>query len=154
MKVLTAALLLLAARALAAPSGGELGAGPLIGDPIAASAKYFIDPRQAVDLGLGVSADELNVIGDYAYHFWGLLPQPKTGALALYAGAGARLEMAADNDFLARAPVGLSYWPKLKRRRIEFFLELGPAFRIAPDVHWRLDGGFGLRDYFLPSGGS
>jgi hypothetical protein len=123
-----------------------LGFGLLIGDPTAGTAKYFLDERQALSLGIGVSQD-FTAIADYQYHFWNLLPQPSRGALALYGSLGARLETRRYNNALLRAMPGLSYWPNFKRS-FEFFLELGPGLRIAPDpVRWRLEGGFGLRVY-------
>ena len=148
MKSLAAFVLLLASRAWAAPVGGELGAGLLLGNPAAGTGKYFFDSRQAVDFGMGVS-DNFTLIGDYSYHFWGLLPQPKKGDLAVYGSLGGRLETERYNNLLLRMMLGLSYWPKFKRP-FEFFLELGPGMRIAPDHHWRVEGGFGLRAYFLP----
>lgn len=146
--LLAALILLLAARARAAPAEGELGAGFLIGDPTGGTAKYFFDPRQSVDAALAVS-DGFTLIGDYSYHFWDVLPQPKKGELAAYASAGVRLETVGYNNVLFRALGGLSYWPKFKRP-FEFFLELGPGLRVAPDIRWRMEGGFGLRAYFLP----
>ena len=137
----------LAQPALAAPKPGDWGAGLTLGDPTVGGVKYFLSPRQAVALGIGVSQD-FNVIGDYLLHDWDLLPQPKRGDLGLYGGVGGRLEMKAYNNMVIRTMAGLSYWPRFKRRDFEFFAELGPAYRIAPDLHWRLDGGFGLRVYF------
>ncbi|MBI3552015.1 MAG: hypothetical protein HY077_05805 [Elusimicrobia bacterium] len=134
--------------ALAAPAPGDLGLGLLLGDPTAGTAKYFLTKSQAVDFGVGVSED-LTLIGDYVFHGWDLLPQSKRGELSAYASLGARLEMLRDTDFGVRTMLGLSYWPHFKRST-EFFLELGPAFRVAPYARVRIDGGFGLRVYFAP----
>jgi len=144
-----AALLAAACCATAsAQQKGQLGLGALIGDPMAASAKYFLTERDAVDFGFGISHD-VTFIADYVWHGWKVLPQPRRGPLALCLSAGPRLELHDQTDFGIRTMAGLSYWPKLKRTA-EFFIELGPVCRLAPDVRVRVDGGFGVRVYFSP----
>ena len=115
---------------------------------MAASAKYFLTGRDALDLGFGIS-DDVTFIADYVWHGWNLLPQPERGPLALSLSAGPRLELHDQLDFGIRTMVGLSYWPKLKRPT-EFFCELGPVYRVVPNVRVRVDGGVGLRVYFTP----
>lgn len=127
----------------------SLGVGPILGDPTGATAKYFIEPGYAVDVGLGVS-HTLTLWADYVWHGWEALPQPRRGPLALYLSAGPRLETQTDTDFGIRTMAGLSFWPKFKRV-YEFYLELGPTWRLAPDARVRVDGGFGVRYYFTPS---
>lgn len=124
---------------------GDFGLGGVVGDPTGATAKYFLSSRQALGAGVGVS-DTLTLIADYSWHAWNVLPQPKRGELGLYASLGGRLETQKHTDFGIRTLAGLSYWPRFKRKA-EFFLELGPVFRVAPDVRVRIDGGFGLRVY-------
>lgn len=152
---LAAALLLaVPAAALAdgpGPRAGQLGLGVMLGDPIAGTLKYFVTDKSAVDFGIGASQD-LVLIADYVWHGWTLLPQPKRGQLGVYLSGGPRLEMEDPTDFGIRTMAGLSYWPKLKTRTAEFFLELGPVYRLTPaPVRVRVDGGFGVRVYFSPS---
>jgi len=127
---------------------GELGVGPLIGYPMAATAKVFLSERDALDLGAGKS-DDVTFHADYVWHDWKVLPQPKRGPLALTLAAGPRLELQDKTDFGIRAMAGLSYWPKLNRVA-EFFIELGPTFRLTNETRTRVDGGFGFRIYFKP----
>lgn len=130
----------------AAAQKGRLGAGPLIGYPMAATAKYFLSERDAVDLGAGKS-DDATFHADYVWHGWQVLPQPKIGPLALTLAAGPRVELQTDTDVGIRAMVGLSYWPRLKRSA-EFFFELGPTFRLTNTARTRVDGGVGFRLYW------
>lgn len=135
-----------------AQEGGDLGLGLILGDPIGATAKYMITGRQAVQTTLGVS-EHLTWTADYVWHGFELTPQPKHGPLAVYLAGGIRLEDQEDVDVGFRTMVGLSYWPKFKSRTAEFFVELGPCYRLAnkyDDFRIRVDGGFGLRVYFSP----
>jgi hypothetical protein len=135
-----------------AERAGLLGAGLLLGDPTAGSLKYFVNEKEAVDFGVGVS-DELTLIGDYLWHGWNLLPQPTHGPLGFYFSLGGRLEFQDKTDVGIRTMAGLSYWPQGKRplkHPVEFFLELGPVLQVAPETRGHLDGGFGLRVYFSP----
>lgn len=150
MKRFILAAVLLAPLPASAQHAGELGLGVLLGDPTSGSAKYWLDDVQAVDFGIGVSQN-LVMHADYVYHGWELIPQPTKGKLAAYGALGPRLEFMDDTDFGIRAMPGLSYWPNLKRS-FEFFLELGPVFRLTNGLRVRLDGGFGLRFYFQPRG--
>jgi hypothetical protein len=131
----------------AAQEARTLGVGPTLGDPTGASAKYFLNGRDAVDFGLGVS-DTLVLWTDYSLHAWELLPQPSRGKLGAYVSLGGRWENQARNDWGLRALGGLSYWPRLKHP-VELFVELGPCFRLSPaPARVRVDGSFGARWYF------
>ena len=154
MKGILVAVAVLAAAAVpaAAQRAGMLGMGLLLGDPTSGSLKYWLDDTQAIDAGVGVSQD-LVLHADYLYHGWDLLPQPQRGSLAAYMAFGGRLEMEDPTDFGLRVLPGLSYWPKLKRP-YEFFLELGPVFRLTNGARVTVDGGFGLRFYFTPRSAS
>ena len=127
---------------------GLLGMGILLGDPTAGTVKYWIDDIQAIAGGIGVS-ENLLLYADYVFHGWDLIPQPKRGRLAAYAAIGGRLEFTDDTDFGLRALPGVSYWPHFKRP-VEFFLEVGPTFRLTKGLRVRAEGGFGLRVYFTP----
>lgn len=133
------------------PKPGALGIGILLGDPTSASFKYWLDDRQAIDAGVGVS-ESLVLHGDYMYHGWELTPQPSRGRLAAYVGLGGRLEFEDKTDFGIRVVPGLSYWPKISRSA-ELFIELGPVIRLTNGVRGTVDGGFGFRFYFEPRRG-
>lgn len=140
------------AAALAAPAAaqekGQLGAGLMLGDPTSGTVKYWLNDREALQGGLGVSSN-LVLHADYARHFWDVVGKPAKGRLALYVALGGRYEDVGGGDFGIRALPGLSYWPALKRP-VEFFLEIGPSFRLTHDTRVRVDGGFGGRIYFKP----
>jgi hypothetical protein len=146
-----AVLALLCAGPARAQKAGDLGLGVILGDPIGATAKYMFNQRDAVQATLGVS-EKLTFTADYVWHGWSLTPQPKRGPLALYLAGGVRLEDQDDFDFGIRTMLGVSYWPKLANREAEFFVELGPTYRLTNDFRVRVDGGFGVRMYFTPSG--
>jgi len=129
------------------PKPGSLGIGILLGDPTSASFKYWLDGRQAIDAGVGVS-ENLVLHGDYVYHGWELTPQPSRGRLAAYLALGGRLEFEDQTDFGIRLVPGLSYWPRMATRSAELFLELGPVIRLTNGVRGTVDGGFGFRFYF------
>lgn len=135
-----------------AQTAGQLGLGVILGDPLGATAKYMINGRDAVQATLGVSKN-LTLTADYVWHGWKLTPQPKRGPLAIYLAGGVRLESQTDFDYGIRTMVGVSYWPKFATREGEFFLELGPTYRLNDDFRVRVDGGFGVRVYFAPSKG-
>lgn len=149
-----AVLALLAGAPARAQTAGSLGVGAILGDPLGGTAKYFFTGRDAVQLTMGVSHSFV-ITSDYVWHGWNLTPQPRKGPLGVYLAAGGRFEFQEDElDTGIRTMLGLSYWPKLASRQAEFFLELGPTYRMARRLDGfrvRVDGGFGLRVYFAPS---
>lgn len=148
--VVLAVLALLCAGAARAQTPGSLGLGVILGDPLGATAKYMFTSRDAVQMTVGVSQN-LTMTADYVWHGFSLTPQPKRGPLALYFAPGIRIETYdPETDFGIRTMVGLSYWPKLASREAEFFVELGPTYRLTDEFRIRVDGGFGVRMYFNP----
>ena len=147
MKTTLIALVLAAAAAFPAAAGGsvrEAGVGVIVGDPIGGTAKLWLDQDYAFDLGVGHSGSTV-LWGDLLYHAWNLLPQPAEGKLGVYFGAGPRLETAWDAEFGLRTIAGASW--RLARQPIEFFVEAGPIFRLAPSGGVGADGGLGMRFY-------
>lgn len=145
--LMAAALAAAFAAPAAAQQAGQLGVGVLLGDPTAASVKYFVTNAGAVDFGLGVS-NNLVLHADWVQHLWNLKPQPSKGQLGLYGGIGPRLEFEDHTDFGIRLMPGMSYWPKIKQGEFEFFLEIGPVIRLTEGTRVTVDGGFGARYYF------
>jgi len=125
---------------------GALGAGIILGDPTGPTVKYWLNPRLAIDLGMGFN-DDFSLYSDILIHEWSLLPQPPKGALAGYFGVGLRYENKdKDDEFGIRAVVGADYW--IDSHPIEIFLEVAPVFQVSPDTDTNFDAGIGLRYYF------
>ena len=122
----------------------EAGLGVIAGDPIGGTAKLWLNPDYAVDLGVGFSGSTA-LWGDLLWHAWNLLPQPEEGKLGMYFGAGPRLETGYDAEFGVRAIAGVSW--RLKRQPIEVFVEAGPVFRVTQGGGVDADGGVGVRLY-------
>lgn len=147
MKRLAIALCLLAPGSVArAQDRGSLGLGVVAGDPTALTLKTFLSRDLALDAGFGFSGDAV-LYGGALWHSWNLLPQPRRGRLAAYAGLGPRFELAhRDTEFGLRAMIGTAYW--VAAHPIEAFFELGPVFPLERESGVDLDAGIGLRFYF------
>ena len=125
---------------------GALGAGVILGSPIGPTLKYWLNPRMAINIGLGFENDFV-LYSDVLIHEWTLLPQPSKGSLAGYFGGGLRYENKdKDDEFGFRAVGGVSYW--IESHPIEVFLEVAPVFQVSPDTDTEFDAGIGLRYYF------
>lgn len=146
MKKLLAVATLVAwvATPAAAQTVKKAGFGVIAGDPVGGTAKVWLDDAYAVDLGVGFSGDTV-MWGDLLYHMYNLLPQPAEGRLAVYVGAGPRIETRRDAEFGVRTIAGLNW--RIKRQPIEFFVEAGPVFRMTPNGGVDADGGIGVRFY-------
>lgn len=143
--VACAAAVAAAAVAANAQAPRELGVGVVAGDPIGGTAKLWLDDALAVDAGVGFSGD-VAFWGDLLWHDRSLLPQPAEGKLALYLGAGPRLETGEDDaEFAVRTIAGLSW--RLERSPLELFAEAGPVFRMTQGGGVGADGGVGVRLY-------
>ncbi len=131
---------------LYAKETGTLGAGIVLGDPIGPNVKYWLNPKAALDVGLGFKKD-FTVYTDFLWHEWTLFPQPPRGSLAGYFGLGLRYEEKRGNDdFGFRMVTGAAYW--FPSHPIEVFLEIVPVFQVSPDTDTDVDAGIGLRYYF------
>lgn len=146
MKTLILALTLATAAAIpaAAEAVHEVGVGVIAGDPIGGTAKLWLNKDLALDMGVGFSGDAV-FWGDVLYHMWNILPQPSEGKLAVYLGAGPRLETTSDAQFAVRAIGGVSW--RLNKQPLEFFAEAGPTFRMTQGGGTGADGGVGVRLY-------
>lgn len=139
----------MAAGAAAAPSAGDVGIGVLAGSPFGPTVKLWLNPRQALNVGIGFN--DLAGYVDYQWHSWSIFPQParNDGRFGGYAALGAKVE----DDDDERDPVvgirtmlGAAYF--LPFERIEIFFEAGPVFEMTPDTDVELDAGLGVRFYF------
>jgi hypothetical protein len=132
------------AAAAATSAVTEVGVGVIVGDPIGGTAKLWLGPDYAVDLGIGYSGSTV-LWGDVLYHAWNLFPPIDEGKLGLYFGAGPRIETGDDTEFGVRTLAGVSW--RLSRQPMEFFAEMGPVFRLTQGGGVGIDGGVGVRLY-------
>lgn len=128
-------------------SAGTFGAGVVVGDPTGLTGKYMMNDAQGMDFGFNL-AGTAAIYGDYLWHSWNMLPQPASGRLGAYLGAGPRVQLEGDNTFTLRALAGLAY--RMAPAPVEFFLEAGPAFSLNPDRNVSADVGLGARFMFGP----
>lgn len=142
---LTLALVCVAGLARA-QSIKEASVGVVLGEPIGATAKFWLDDRLAFDLGAGLSDGNAGFWGDILWHDWGLLPRPADGKLGAYLGAGPQIRAGDDTRFGIRTIIGVSW--KLATRPLEFFAEAGPLFRLTQGGQLDAVGGVGLRFSF------
>ncbi|MCX8123367.1 MAG: DUF3996 domain-containing protein [Spirochaetes bacterium] len=133
-------------------AANTIGAGFILGDPSGLTAKIFMGKSDAIDFGIGESADDLYIYADYLHHFHGVFP---VSELAFYIGVGGgfhnwekdkRDEHEEENRIDVRIPFGLEY--TFTKVPIGIFLELVPALRIIPDIDFDIRGGLGARYYF------
>jgi hypothetical protein len=130
---------------------GRFGAGVIIGEPIGASLKYFVNDTMAIDGALGVSLHEhsgLYLHGDVLWHNFDLVPVSQ-GKLPLYLGVGGLLRLRNsnyDDQFGIRVPVGVSYL--FDNAPVDIFAEIGPALDLTPSVRGEVTGGVGIRFWF------
>ncbi len=133
-------------------AANSIGAGFILGDPSGLTAKIFMEKSNAIDIGIGESADDLYIYADYLRHFYGVFP---INELVFYLGAGAgfhkwekdvKNESEEENRIDVRIPLGMEY--TFTKIPVGIFLELVPALRIIPDVNFDIRGGLGARYYF------
>lgn len=125
----------------------RLGAGPVLGVPFGATAKYWLDGRDAAQGHLGVSDGDLSVSADWLRHFDGVLPRKRPESrIPLYAGLGLKLKTERRTFVGLRFVGGVSFFHSTKP--YEFFAEVAPVLRLAPNEGGAFDGAFGVRRYF------
>lgn len=122
--------------------------GVLIGEPMAISAKYWLNNRVAIDAGAGWSFSEsgkLDILGDILLHPY-YIPVD-FGDLPTYIGAGVTFRVGDGDSFLGvRFPVGAELL--LANFPVTAFGEIVPVMEVLPDMGFRLAGGVGLRFAF------
>lgn len=144
----TLSWLLLITCVLAQPAlaqrAGQMGGGVILGRPIGGTAKYWFKDTQGAGVGIGSDDGDFTFWGDYSWHSWDILPQPRQGTLGASLSLGGRFRDKKDEEFGFRTLAGLSYW--FPKNPLELFLEVGPRFDVDGDVEF--DGGVGVRYYF------
>ncbi len=130
---------------------GPFGAGVILGEPTALSAKYLFAPHSGVQLHVGYGIGRrgrLIVIGDYVFHLRNVIaPIQRVGLLVPTVGVGGRLGIRDDDAVLGiRFPLGIGLW--LSEVPIEIFIEVAPGIGLLPGTDVLIDGGLGGRWYF------
>ncbi|MEQ8280049.1 MAG: hypothetical protein RMA76_01925 [Deltaproteobacteria bacterium] len=130
---------------------GPFGAGLILGEPTALSAKYLFAPHSGVQAHVGYGVGRRGrfiLIGDYVFHVRNVLPRlDRVGILVPTVGVGGRLGIVGDDAIIGvRFPIGIGLW--LSPVPIEIFLEVAPGIGLLPSTDFLIDGGLGARWYF------
>jgi len=146
---LTAALLALsvAAQAITSRVGNkeDLGIGFALGQPMGASAKYWLSSTEAVDAFAGYHFNSnFDVHADYLWHSFSSF-DVTSGRLPFYLGLGARINLGNSSDLGMRVPFGASYL--FSTDPIEFFAEVSPVVKLLKHIGVDMDGQVGVRVY-------
>lgn len=131
-------------------SSSRFGAGIVVGQPIGANAKYWLNNTMALDGTFGWSLrddDDVYLNADILWHNFDLIPT-SSGRTAVYAGVGPSIEFRdeEDNRFGVRVPVGISYM--LENKPVDVFVEVAPIVDVSPDVRGDFSVGIGVRYWF------
>lgn len=121
----------------------EVGAGVVLGEPLGATAKFWLDDHLAFDAGAGISDGNAAFWADALWHEWSLFPQPAQGRLGGYIGVGPQIRTGDEARFGFRTVVGATFRPT--GRPLEFFAEVGPMFRLTQGGTVDPVGGVGVR---------
>ena len=143
------ALLVLLLAAIPAPAAEipKLGAGVVLGVPFGATAKYWLDSRYAVQSHVGVSDGNFTMDADFLRNFDAVLPRKIPGSrMPLYAGLGLKFKTEKETFVGIRFVGGVSMFHS--RKPIEFFAQVAPVLRLAPNEGGTFDGAVGVRRYF------
>lgn len=140
---------------------GEKAFGLLVGEPIAATGKFWFDLDTAIDGQLGYSFANFFVIyGDYLWHFRAdfLGDSQFVRELIPYIGVGAGFRFSTQDEiarkrddnsaveFFMRIPVGMEWKPA--DPPVGVFAELAPGFKLIPKAGFIFQAGVGVRYYF------
>ncbi len=137
-----------------ADTRSALGVGVIIGDPTGISLKYWKSAEQAYQFGGAwsfVGEGAVHLYGDFLLHYTHVIQQAPVG-FRTYLGLGGRMKFARLFRAGFRIPLGLSY--QFPNAPLDFFLEVVPIMDIIPETRLQLNGGFGIRYYFLLRGDS
>ena len=149
ISLFAAALLLGAAPAQAVSSrvgsAEDLGVGVALGQPMGATAKYWLSPSVAVDGMLGYHfGSNFDMHADYLWHSFSSF-NISSGRLPFYLGLGGRVLLGDDSQFGFRFPLGASYL--FPTDPMELFAEIAPVMKLTSGVGVDIDGIVGIRVY-------
>ncbi len=141
-----------------------LGAGIVLGNPSALSAKLWINDKTAIDFAVAFSfSDYFLVHSNYLMHFPGFFKSsnPYVNQFTPYLGFGgvfviAQKERFSNDGYVGkksgefglgiRVPLGVEWIPR--EVPIGVFLEVAPGLAVAPATSSFIQGGLGIRYYF------
>ncbi len=136
-----------------APQTKRFGAGLILGEPVGATVKYWLNNTMAVDGAAGFSShshSSLYFNADVLWHKFDLFDiSPAPGKMPLYFGVGGLLRFRnhGEDDVLGvRVPVGVDYI--FDNLPIDVFAEVGPAVDVHPSFRGEITGGIGARFWF------
>lgn len=141
-----------------------LGAGFVLGNPSALSAKYWMDSKRALDAALAFSvSDYVLVHANYLMHFPGFFKtqNPYVNRMVPYIGGGlvfviAQKDRSTGDGFVGkksgafglgiRMPLGIEWL--IKEVPLGVYLEAAPGLALTPSTSGFIQGGLGVRYYF------
>jgi len=143
----------------------DWGAGIMIGDPAALTAKNWIESDRAIAMGIGWGFDEyLMFYGDYLFHFNSVFGKSSrfVSQLSPYVGVGGIAVLSTMDRYGwerryfrthrstvalgARIPVGVEWL--LPNPTFGFFIEIVPGLTVIPATWGFIQFGIGARYYF------
>lgn len=125
----------------------KLGAGIVLGVPFGVTGKYWFDSEYAVQSHMGVSDGNFTLDADFLRNFDKVLPRKLPDyRMPLYAGLGLKFKTESDTFVGIRFVGGVSMFHS--KKPIEFFAEVAPVLRLAPNEGGTFDGAVGVRGYF------
>jgi len=163
--VATALLGTLSARATTVGSARDFGLGFALGTPTSIVGKYFFDPVNALDFGVGfwragrrcngpgpIDCDDWGYFGVNVDYLWHETLARGTAKLDWHIGIGGRLWIEDDtyDDDIGlgpRMPVGLDLTFD-RPDFVEVFFELAPVLLIVPGPDFEIEAFVGVRFYF------
>jgi hypothetical protein len=123
----------------------DMGIGAELGQPLGATAKYWLSPSIAVDAAMGYHWNHnFDAHMDYLWHSFSSF-NVSSGRLPFYLGFGGRVLLGDDSQFGLRFPVGASYL--FPNDPIEMFAEVAPVMKLTSGIGVDIDGAVGFRLY-------
>jgi hypothetical protein len=153
MRISTGLVLIVMSLTLFTPSGVRsqdrgFGLGLILGDPTGLSAKGWLSPTNAIDIGMAWSfryRGFLHIHGDYLWHFNRAIQSQER--FVPYVGIGGRLGVGDAKSRLGiRIAGGIAWWSR--DVPLDVFLEVAPILDLAPATELSANGGIGARFYF------
>jgi len=134
-----------------------MGAGVILGEPVAASLLYRWSEKHAVQMLAGWSFGQrrLHLGGDYLFTPTEIESDDHMGLkYPVYVGLGLRMRMLGDDTTAGkergkiglRFPFGVVVEPQ--DLPMEVYFEMAPVWVVAPVSHGGFDGGIGTRVFF------
>lgn len=141
-----------------------LGAGIVLGNPSAISAKYWLDSKTAIDAALAFSlSDYVLIHSNYLMHFPGFFKTQNkyVNQFVPYLGFGAVVVVAqkdrsSGDGFVGkksgslglgiRVPLGVEWL--VQEVPLGVYLEAAPGLALTPSTSGFIQGGLGVRYYF------